>query len=196
MVFERGFCDAIIVDTVPLSALILPVVINGTPERIGSLTSDGVNQSTSEIALSDIVRRDLDLYLVDGVQRDGLGVGLAAEGAGETEGVVEVGSVHGNVVHAGVGAGKAKTAGRWFQPGKILERPTDRRQLVDLSAADQLLSARVGIVKYVVLAGGGNHGGLELFRFRDQREVAGVVLAENERDILLCFCFEADIGNG
>src|SRR5580698_5012941 len=98
MEFERGFCDAIIVGAITLGALILPIIIDRSAEIVGPLARNGVDDGAGEIALLYVIRGDLDLDLVDGVQRDGLGVGLTSERAGKTEGVVEVGSVHGDVV--------------------------------------------------------------------------------------------------
>ena len=104
---ERSFYDAIIVGTVTDSPLVLKIIINRTSEFVGSLAGDGIDESAGEIALPDVIRRDLDLDLVDGVQRDGLRVGLTAKGAGKAERVVEVGSVHGDIVHSRVGATEA-----------------------------------------------------------------------------------------
>src|SRR6185437_695449 len=127
---------------------------------------------------TDVIRRGLYLQLIEGVHRNGLGAGLAAEGAGEAEGVVEVGAINGDVVHSGVGAGEAQTVGRRFEFGKILDRAADGGQLFQLGPVELYLRTRVGVVEDGVLPSGRYGDGSQLFRVGGHGEVTGVVLAD------------------
>ena len=78
MKFERRLCEAIIVDAIALGAGTFKVFVERAAEFVGPLAGDGVDYCAGKIPLADVIRGDLDLDLVDGIQRDRLGVCLAA----------------------------------------------------------------------------------------------------------------------
>src|SRR5579872_364047 len=117
---ERAFGNNGIFDLVTLSAGPLNVVIYCTPELVGSLAGNGIDAGARETALPDVVRRDIDLDLIDGIEGYRLCVSLTAEGTGEAEGIIEIGAVNRDVVLAGVRAGEAEAVGARFKPGEIL----------------------------------------------------------------------------
>ena len=58
------------------------IIIHRSPELIRTAAGNGVDTGACEPALSYVIRSYVHLDLVDGVQRDWLGIGLAAKCAG------------------------------------------------------------------------------------------------------------------
>ena len=79
-------------------------------ELIGPRFCDRVDAGAGKARLCYVIGGDIDLDLVDGVERYGLGVGLAAWGGGvEAEGVVEDGAVEREVVVLTVASGEGQS---------------------------------------------------------------------------------------
>ncbi len=85
----------------------------------------------------------------------------------EPEGIIEIGAVHRDIVHAGVGAAEtypaAGGAGRWFQLGEIRKGTAEGRQLLQLGPPDDLLAAGMRVVEDLILFGAGYYHSCQLF---------------------------------
>src|SRR6185295_3415943 len=97
-------------------------------ELVGAALGDGVDAGAGEAALAHVEGRDGHLYLRDGVEGHGLGVGLPARrGIVEPEGVAEVRSVEGDAVVQPVlpREGKVAVAAR-IETGEVAGAALDR----------------------------------------------------------------------
>ena len=115
---------------------LIPVIhIGRALDGVGTGLGDGVDTTADEVGLADVIRRDDDLHFLDGVKRNG--VAAAGEVAGETEVVVEVTAVDGEVGSTVVRTheGHAVSAVR-REPGHIGEAAADGRKGNDLAVVD------------------------------------------------------------
>ena len=67
------------------------VLVNGAGKLVGARAGHGVDAGTGKRALAHVVGRNAHLNLLDGVERNWLGIGLPADRGVEPEGVVEDG---------------------------------------------------------------------------------------------------------
>ena len=97
------------VHTVAVHVLIVVVNVGRALEGVGTRLGDGVDGTAHEVGLPHVEGRDSHLHLLDGIHGDG---GAAAgQAGGETEVVVEVGTVETEVGGASVAAGHAHAVG-------------------------------------------------------------------------------------
>ena len=73
-------------------------------ELVGTTLGNGVNTTTDEVGLTNIVGRDHNLHLLDSLDADG--VATTGQVVAQTEVVVEVGTVNGEVGSTAIGTGK------------------------------------------------------------------------------------------
>ncbi len=104
-VLVAGAGDLLSVHGVTLHVLVLVVDVGGTLEGVGTGLGDGVHAAADEVGLANVVGADHNLQFLDGV--DGDGVAAAGQVGGQTEVVVEVGAVNGEVGGTAVGTGEA-----------------------------------------------------------------------------------------
>ena len=79
-------------------AFVAPLVVHRAPEGVAAAPGDGVDAGADEVALAHVVRRDVDLHLLDRLERDRRDARAVAGRAAEPEGVVEVRPVDRDVV--------------------------------------------------------------------------------------------------
>ncbi len=121
--------------------LITGQAINRAGKFVGSALGDGVDAGAHKITLANVIGRDVDLQLFDGLQRDRCHAGAVAGLSCQTERVVEIGTVDGDVVHAVILAREGESiAGRVVlrcQTGKIFDSSCDGGQGLDCLFADR-----------------------------------------------------------
>src|SRR5207244_13528099 len=135
-------------------------------EVVRSRAGDGVDAAAGEAALPDVVRRDEDLDLLNGIERDRLRAGAAARSAraGKAEQIVVDRAVDLNRVVAVVAAGHeherafAGAAGDdvRVRAGEILQLAVDRGKGLDLLGRH--LRGRAGVVRIDDRIGRGGDG--------------------------------------
>ena len=162
----RGALEVHAVHPVAVHVLVLVVDIGRSLERVRTGLGDGVDTAADEVRLTDIIRGHHDLHFLDGV--DGNRVAAARKGRRETEVVVHIGAVHGEVGGTAGAAGEIHpvTAVR-RELGHVGETPADGRHLDHLAGGDVRGCAR--LLHGRELGGrGGDDDGLreELGRFR------------------------------
>lgn len=165
-------------------------------EFIGPRFCYRVDAGAGEAGLCDVVGGDIDLDLVDGVEGDGLGVGLAAGGGGvQAEGVVEDGAVEREVIVLAVAPGERQSiisrGGGGGEAQVVVGRAGDGREVPDETAADIGRGARFFVVEAPGV--GGNRDAGELLCFFGEGDLDGVVLPQFEKDIIRAGGFEVDI---
>ena len=109
--------------------------IGAAPEGVRTGLGDGVHATADEVGLADIVGGDHDLKFFDGV--DGDRVATARQVGAQTEVVVEVGTVHGEVGHTAVGTGEAHAIAAIRRKARhIGDGAADTGQIGDLLVGD------------------------------------------------------------
>ena len=83
------------VDTGAVEILVLVVDVSGALKGVGTGLGNGVHATADEVALANIVRGNHNLNLLDCI--DGDGVATAGKSSAQTEVIVEVRTVHGEV---------------------------------------------------------------------------------------------------
>ena len=134
-VLFAGTGDLLTVHGVTLQVLVLVIYISRTLEGVGTGLGDGVHTTADEVGLTNVVGADHNLHFLNGV--DGDRVAAAGEVGRQTEVVIEVGTVHGEVGQTAVGTGEAHavTAVRG-KAGNIRDAAVHRRDSGDLCVVD------------------------------------------------------------
>ena len=161
---------------------------------VGPRFGHGVDARARKTGLRDVVGRQGHLHLFDGIERNGLRVGLSAwRGGIEAEGVHEDGPVEGEVVEPAVAPAKRAVATRHGgEAGVVEHRPFDGGQHPQLFAADVGVGAGASAAHHVVGIGPHRHRG-EGRRFRLQGHVQRIALAQHQRDVVDDLSFVAHI---
>ena len=99
------------VDTVTAQVLVTVVDVGRALEGVGTRLGDGVDTTTDEVGLTHIEGCNNHLYFLDGIKRDG--VTTTRQLITQTEVIVEVGTVDGEVCRTTVTTSKAHAIGVW-----------------------------------------------------------------------------------
>ena len=97
------------VDAVAAEVLVSMVDVGRTLEVVRTGFCDGVDTAADEVGLTDVEGRHHNLHLVNCIERDR--IAAAGKAGGESEVVVEVRAVDGEVGAAAVGTGEAHAVG-------------------------------------------------------------------------------------
>ncbi len=149
--------------------------IRATLEGISTRLGDGVHAATDEVGLTHVERSHHNLQLLDGIERDG--VAAAGELVAQTEVVVEVGTVDGEVGRTTVHTGKvhAVTAvGR--ETCHIGDAAGHRRQIDNLLIGD--VGRRTGFLGGKLRGLGSHHNLAQLLRVLGERSIEVVGLGQ------------------
>ena len=132
-----GTCaaDLLALDGVTTHVLVAVVDVGCAAEGVRTRLRDGIHTTTDEVGLANVVGRNHHLQFLDSIERDG--VATTRKLVGETEVVVEVGTVDGEVSRTAVATGEAHavTAIR-RQTRHVGDRAAHGRQIGDLLAVD------------------------------------------------------------
>ena len=185
--------DLLTLNSVTTHVLVAVIDVGSTAERVRTRLRDGVHTTTDEVGLTDIVGRNHHLQLLDSIDRDG--VATAGELVGETEVVVEVGTINREVGSTAVATGEAHTVTSIRRKAShVGDSTAHRRQIRDLLAVDVgrstgLLGSKLRSLTrdddFVQLVG--------IFR-KPNTEVVG--LTQLELDALEGLRLEADVAHG
>ena len=147
-VFLAGAIDRLVIDGITLHVLVLVVDVSRTLESVGTRLRDGVHTTTDEVGLTHVVRRNHHLQLLNGIDRDR--IATAREVGGQTEVIVEVGTIDREVSRTTVSTGEthAVTSVR-RQAGEVGDATRYGRHVRDLGTRDVgrstgLLSRKLG----------------------------------------------------
>ena len=151
-----------VVGAVAHEVLVAREPVHRARELVAAAPGDGVHAPAREAALPHVVGRDQELDLLDRVQGDGLGVGLAAGGArgGDPEEVVVHRPVDLEVVVAVVAAGHRDPVGQGPADGDGREVRVEAREVVETAAdGGQVLDGLLRDVGGRARVRGVEHGG-------------------------------------
>ena len=170
------------VHPVTVHVLVLVIDIGRSLERVRTGLGDGVDTAADEVGLTDVIRGHDHLHFLDRV--DGDGVAAARKGRRQTEVVVHVRAVHGEVGGTSRAAGEVHpvtAVGR--QLGHVGEAPADGRHLDHLAGGD--VGRCAGLLHRRELGGGSgdDHGFGEELRGLRQLRVQVVGFGQLEGDI-------------
>ena len=180
------------VHTVAVHVLIVVVHIGRALEGVGTRLGDGVDGTAHEVGLPHIEGRDSHLHLLDGIHGDG---GAAAgQAGGETEVVVEVGTVETEVGGASVAAGHAHAVGIGRHTHKVGQAAAHGGHLHNLRIGE------VGRGTYLLTGEtrgpAAHHHLVEHGLVFGQGDIEAVVLAEGKLDAGESACGITDVGDG
>ena len=99
------------VDTVTTQVLVTIVNVGRSLEGVRTRLCDGVDTTTDEVGLTHIERCNNHLYFLDGIERDG--VTTTRQLVAQTEVIIEVGTIDGEVRGTTVTTSKAHAIGVW-----------------------------------------------------------------------------------
>ncbi len=161
------------------------------PKVIGSAFGNGVDGRPRKSGLRNVVGREIDLDLFDGIERDGLGITLSAgSGRIQTEGIVEDRTVERKVVVLVVATTEAIAIGARRKAGEITCRPADRGQPLQDFRADLGSGTGTITVDYAVTSRADHYLVQDLTR-RAEREVELSLQAERKLQTLFRFLAES-----
>ena len=184
-----GAGDLLTVHGVTVQVLVAVVDVGRAAEGVGTGLGDGVDAAADEVGLTDIVRGDHHLHLLDGV--DGDRVAATGQAVVQTEVVVEVGTVHGEVGRTAVSTGEGHpVAAVRREAGHIGDVAGHGRQGGDLVAVD--VGRGTGLLGGELGSSVGDHDRLaEHLTVVGKFDVEGIGLGELEGDIRVSHVLEA-----
>ena len=97
--------NLITVYSVTAHVLVAVEDVGAAAEGVGTALGDGVHATTDEVGLTHVVGRNHNLHFLDCLDRNG--VATTGQTVAQTEVVIEVGTVNGEVGQTAVGTGKA-----------------------------------------------------------------------------------------
>src|SRR5439155_8618189 len=136
VILERARIEGVRARAGADEVVVARIVKHRTAELVGSALGDHVDAGAHEIALTHVVRRDVHLELLKGVQRNGSHAGTVTGLPRQPERVVEVRPVDRHVVESVVLTGERKPKGHGTvlrrEPEQVLDPTADGRQVVYL----------------------------------------------------------------
>ena len=115
--------------------LVAETVIDAGRQPVAAAARHGVDAGADEVALAHVVGCHADLHLLDRLERDRRDAGAIAGLTAQSERVVEVGPIDGDVVHPVVLTGeRAAPAVLWRQARDVVDAARDGRQHFELVA--------------------------------------------------------------
>ena len=154
--------------------------VSGALEGVGTGLGDGVDAAAHEVGLTHVIGGHNELDLLDGIEGDR---GAAArEGIGQTEVVIQVRTIHGEVRGTAVGTGEAHAGGIGAELGEGGKGAAGVRQVHHLVVGD--VGAGAGLGGGEAGGRGGHDDGLvQGHGVVIQVTVQDVVLTEGELDV-------------
>ena len=187
-----GTCSQVLaVDAVTAHVLVAVIGIGSTSECVRTTLGDGIDAAADEVRLAYVERGDNYLHFFDGIHRDG--ISATGKVGTQSEVVVEVGTVDGEVRGTSVTSGKAHAVGVGRKAGDVADTAVHGRELRylcrrDVGSGTRLFGGKLG------LGSRHNHFVQQLGRFA-HLYVQVIHLAQLESDVLINNCLIADIGN-
>ena len=109
--------------------------VSTATELVGTALGNGIHATTNEVGLTNVIGRNYHLQLLDSLDTDG--VTTTRKFIAQTEVIVEVGTINGEVGGTAVGTGKAHTiTAVRRQTGNVGQAAGYRGQVGDLGAVD------------------------------------------------------------
>ena len=105
--FLAGLTDLGAFYSITTHVLVAVEDVGAATELVGTTLGNGVHTTTDEVGLTNVIGRDNNLQLLDSLDADG--VTTTGQVVAQTEVVVEVGTVNGEVGSTSVGTGKTHT---------------------------------------------------------------------------------------